>query len=49
MDMDEVKMLAVELRWIKQGVRDAIHIKMELLSLNKDEAVTTFPLFETIC
>ena len=48
-DMDEVKMLAVEPRWFKQGVREVIHISMKLPSLNKDGAATTFPLLETIC
>ena len=39
--MDGVKILAVEPSWFEQGVRDAIHIRMEQPSLNKDMA---FPL-----
>ena len=33
--MDEVKILAVELRWFERGVREAIHFMMEQSSLNK--------------
>ena len=31
-----VKILAVEPRWFERGVREAIHIRMEQPSLNKD-------------
>ena len=35
-DMDEVNILAVEPRWFEKGVREAIHIRVEQPSLNKD-------------
>ena len=35
-DLDEVKILAVEPRRLKQGVREAIHMRMDRPSLNKD-------------
>ena len=35
-DMDGDKILVVEPRWLERVVREAIHIRMEQLSLNKD-------------
>ena len=35
-DIDGVKILAVEQRWFERGVREALHIRMEQPSLNKD-------------
>ena len=35
-DMDGVQILAVEQKWFQRGVGEAIHIRMEQPSLNKD-------------
>ena len=35
-DIERVKILAVEPRWFERGVREAIHIRTERPSLNKD-------------
>ena len=43
-DIDGVIILAIEPRCFKQGVREAIHIRIEWPSLNKIGAVTTSPL-----
>ena len=42
-DMDGVKILAVELRWFERGVREVIHIRMELPSLKKDGGQYNLP------
>ncbi len=38
-DIERVNILAVELRWFEQGVREAIYIRMERPSLNKEGLV----------
>ena len=48
-DVEGVKILAVELRWFVQGVREAIHIRMEWPSMNKDGAITTSSLSGKMC
>ena len=48
-DKDGVKTLAVELRWFKRGVREAIHIRSKRASLNKDGGHYNLPLSGTMC
>ena len=42
-NQDGVKILAAEPRWFEQGVREAIHIRMEQPSLNKDRGSYKLP------
>ena len=43
LNMDEVKILAVEPRWLRWGVREAIHVRVGWPSLNRDGAITIHP------
>ncbi len=43
-DIERVKIIAVEPRWFEQGVREAIYISMERPSLNKDGEQYNLPI-----
>ena len=48
-DLDKTRILAVEPRWFERGAKEAIHIRLNNPTLNRDGAVITYRQYGTTC